>query len=169
MFNLLEEISKIEILLEKEIEVYKVILDTGERKVNAIINTKLQDVHMYCEHQQEKMTQANELRKMRESIIDLIILNKFPHLSEKATLSDIIKRIPIAQTSKISSLRLELVTLMARLKHLNKFAPKLFDDVLDFFTNMKDVLHDSKKIGYDNKGKEHIINRKLSTLINKQV
>ncbi|WP_157151070.1 flagellar export chaperone FlgN [Brachyspira sp. SAP_772] len=169
MFNLYEELTKIEIILNKEIEVYKIILEDEERKVNSIIDTRLQDVHMYCDHQNEKMKEANELRKLRENITDLIILNKFPHLSQTATLSDIIRKIPLNKTSKISSLRLELVTLMARLKHLNKLAPKLFDEALDFFTDMKEVLNESKKIGYNNKGKEHLLNKKLSVLINKQV
>ena len=169
MFNLYEELTKIEILLAKEIEVYKIILEDEEKKVNSIINTRLQDIHLYCDHQNEKMTEANELRKLRESVIDLIVLKKFPHLSETATLSDIIRRIPLNKTAKISALRLELVTLMARLKHLNKLAPKLFDEALDLFANMKEVLHESKKVGYNNKGKEHVVNRKLSVLVNKQV
>ena len=169
MFNLYEELTKIEILLSKEIEVYKIILEDEEKKVNSIINTRLQDIHLYCDHQNEKMTEANELRKLRESVIDLIVLNKFPHLSETATLSDIIRRIPLNKTAKISALRLELVTLMARLRHLNKLAPKLFDEALDLFANMKEVLHESKKVGYNNKGKEHVVNRKLSVLVNKQV
>ena len=67
MFNLYEELTKIEIILNKEIEVYKVILEDEERKVNSIIDTRLQDVHMYCDHQNEKMKEANELRKLRES------------------------------------------------------------------------------------------------------
>ena len=153
MFNLYEELTKIEILLAKEIEVYKIILEDD----------------LYCDHQNEKMTEANELRKLRENVIDLIVLNKFPHLSETATLSDIIRRIPLNKTAKISALRLELVTLMARLKHLNKLAPKLFDEALDLFANMKEVLNESKKVGYNNKGKEHVVNRKLSVLVNKQV
>ena len=53
MFNLYEELTKIEIILNKEIEVYQVILEDEERKVNSIIDTRLQDVHMYCEHQSE--------------------------------------------------------------------------------------------------------------------
>ena len=95
MFNLYEELTKIEIILSKEIEVYKIILEDEERKVNSIIDTRLQDVHMYCDHQNEKMKEANELRKLRENITDLIILNKFPHLSQTATLSDIIRKIPL--------------------------------------------------------------------------
>ena len=125
MFNLYEELTKIEIILNKEIEVYKIILEDEERKVNSIIDTRLQDVHMYCDHQNEKMKEANELRKLRENITDLIILNKL--------------------------------------------APKLFDEALDFFTDMKEVLNESKKVGYNNKGKEHLLNKRLSVLINKQV
>ena len=34
---------------------------------------------------------------------------------------------------------------------------------------MKEVLNESKKVGYNNKGKEHLINKRLSVLINKQV
>ena len=34
MFNLYEELTKIEILLSKEIEVYKIILEDEEKKVN---------------------------------------------------------------------------------------------------------------------------------------
>ena len=101
MFDLYEE------LLSKEIEVYKILLEDEEKKVNSIINTRLQDIHLYCEHQNDKMNEANELRKMRENIIDIIILNRFPHLSETATLSDIIRKIPLNKTSKISAMRLE--------------------------------------------------------------
>ena len=168
MFDLYEELTKIEILLSKEIEVYKILLEDEEKKVN-IINTRLQDIHLYCEHQNDKMNEANELRKMRENIIDIIILNRFPHLSETATLSDIIRKIPLNKTSKISAMRLELVTLIARLRHLNKLSPKLFDETFSFFKDMKEVLYSSKKVGYNNKGKEYVFNRKLSALINKQV
>ena len=73
MFDLYEELTKIEILLSKEIEVYKILLEDEEKKVNSIINTRLQDIHLYCEHQNDKMNEANELRKMRENIIDIII------------------------------------------------------------------------------------------------
>lgn len=169
MFDLYEELTKIEILLSKEIEVYKILLEDEEKKVNSIINTRLQDIHLYCEHQNDKMNEANELRKMRENIIDIIILNRFPHLSETATLSDIIRKIPLNKTSKISAMRLELVTLIARLRHLNKLSPKLFDETFNFFKDMKEVLYSSKKVGYNNKGKEYVFNRKLSALINKQV
>lgn len=66
-------------------------------------------------------------------------------------------------------MRLELVTLIARLRHLNKLSPKLFDETFSFFKDMKEVLYSSKKVGYNNKGKEYVFNRKLSALINKQV
>lgn len=169
MFNLCEELTKIEILLAKEIEVYKVLLEYEEKKVAAIIDAKLQDVHLYCEYQNKKMSEANGLRELREKSIDIVALNKFPFMSEEATLSDIIKRIPLNKTAKISSMRLELVTLMARLRHLNKLAPKLFEEALDIFSGMRDILEDSRKLGYDNKGKEHMVNRRLTTLVNKQV
>ncbi len=169
MFDLYEELTKIEILLSKEIEVYKILLEDEEKKVNSIINTRLQDIHLYCEHQNDKMNEANELRKMRENIIDIIILNRFPHLSETATLSDIIRKIPLNKTSKISAMRLELVTLIARLRHLNKLSPKLFDETFSFYCYMKLLSYSSKKVGYNNKGKEYVFNRKLSALINKQV
>ena len=42
MFNLYEELTKIEILLSKEIEVYKIILEDEEKKVNSIILNRLQ-------------------------------------------------------------------------------------------------------------------------------
>ena len=38
MFDLYEELTKIEILLSKEIEVYKILLEDEEKKVNSIIN-----------------------------------------------------------------------------------------------------------------------------------
>jgi flagellar biosynthesis/type III secretory pathway chaperone len=169
MFDLHNELTKLEILLSKEIEIYNVLIDTEEKKVLAIIATDLQDVNLYCEFQHKQMKRANELREIRERCIDLIVLNKFPHLADEATLAYIIKKIPLNKTARLASLRLELVTIMARLKQLNKLSPKLFEQALDVFGKVKDLLQESKKTGYDNRGKEHIVNKKLSLLINKSV
>ncbi len=135
MFDLQIELSKLEIIMEDEISVYNSLVDTEEKKVMAIIDTNLQDVNIYCDFQHKQMKRANELREMREKVIDLIVLNKFPHLSDEATLSYIIKRIPLNKTARLSALRFELITLIARLKQLNKLAPKLFEEALTSSTD----------------------------------
>lgn len=169
MFNLYEELTKIEIILTKEIELYHSLFESEEKKVLSIIETRLQDVNIYCEFQNEQMKNANNLRELREKSINLIIENKFPHLVGEATLSDIIRKIPLNKTSRLSALRLELVTQIAKLKHLNKLAPKLFEEALGVFSNMRGVLQESKKTGYNNRGKEHIVNKRISLLVNKSV
>ena len=169
MFNLYEELTKIEIILMKEIEIYRSLFESEEKKVLAIIDTKLQDVNIYCEFQNEQMKSANNLRELREKSINLIIEKKFPHLLDTATLSDIIRKIPFNKTAKLAALRLELVTQITKLKHLNKLAPKLFEEALDVFSSMRDVLQESKKTGYNNRGKENIINKRISLLVNKSV
>lgn len=169
MFDLYSEITKLELVMQKEIEVYNSLLEYEEKKIMSIIDTKLQDINLYCDYQHKKMKEAVELSTLRETIVEKIVLNKFPHLTETATISDLVKRIPIAGTSKISSMRLELTTLIAKLKNLNKLAPKLFEEALDLFSTMKNILNETKKIGYDNKGREHTLNKKMSLLVNKQV
>lgn len=169
MFDLYEELTKIEIVLSKEIEIYKILLEYEEKKVLSILDIKLQDINMFCDFQHKQMIRAIELRNLREKYVENIVTHKMSHLADKATLSDIVRKFPFNKTAKISSLRLELVTVLARLKQFNKLVPKLFDDALDIFGGLRDVLTESKKIGYDNRGKEHILNRKMSVLINKQV
>lgn len=164
-----EELSKIEIVVTKEIEVYKLLLEYEEKKIIKIINGQIQDIDILCSFQVKQITRANELRELREKYIDAIAQKMFLHLVGNSTLLDIIKRVPYENSGKLSEMRFELITIMAKVRHLNKLAPKLLDESLDMFRNMRDVLNESKKIGYNNKGKEQAVNRRLGALINKQV
>ena len=164
-----EDAEKIEVILIKEIHIYKLLLEYEEKKIAAILDNNMHDIDILCSFQNKEITKANELRLLREKFIDKISSESFSHLVDNANLLDIIKRVTPEKRQRLSSLRFELITVMAKVRNLNKLVPKLLEDGIDIYSKMKHVLADIRKIGYNSKGTEHSLNRRLGSLINKQV
>ncbi len=120
IMDIRENIEKIEVILQKEIDIYKLLLQFEEKKIAAILNGKLHDIDSLCTFQNREIGKANKLRLLREKYVGEISASSFAHIIESPTLLDVIKRLPIGRTDKLIMLRLELITIMARVKHLNK-------------------------------------------------
>ncbi len=164
-----DDVDKIEIILSREIAIYKLLLEYEEKKIQAILENKIHDIEMLCNFQSKEIAKANELRLMREKYIDQISEEHFSHLIDSVTLLDVMRRLSPEKSKKLSFLRVELMTLMAKIRHYNKIIPKLLEEGISVYSKMKDILADTRKIGYNSRGTEQSINRKLGTLINKQV
>ncbi len=164
-----EDVDKIEIILSKEIHIYKLLLEYEEKKIQAILDNKIHDIEILCNFQSGEIAKADELRVMREKYIDKISQQHFSHLIDSMTLLDVMRRLSPEKSKKLSFLRVELITLMAKIRHYNKIIPKLLEEGIEVYSKMKDILAETRKIGYNSKGTEYNINKRLGTLINKQV
>ncbi|MEK6796727.1 MAG: flagellar export chaperone FlgN [Spirochaetota bacterium] len=163
----LDDIRKLEVVIEHEITVYGEILNYEHKKVAVILNNKLQDMDLLCNYQTSLMGKARELAAMKAKIVESIAAERFPHLLGKVSVSDVINRIPIANTVTLAAKRLELNALIYRLRGMNKVLPRLLEQGLSIFRNTRDMLRKSKKIGYNNKGVEEVFRGRLTSLVSR--
>lgn len=164
-----EDVDKIEVILSKEIHIYKLLLEYEEKKIHAILDNKIHEIELLCNFQNKEIAKADELRIMREKYIDKISEQHFSHLIDSVTLLDVMRRLSPEKSKQLSFLRVELMTIMAKIRHYNKIIPKLLEEGMAVYSKMKDIMADTRKIGYNSKGTEYSVNKKLGTLINKQV
>lgn len=164
-----EKIFELESIIGKEIAGYQGLLDYEYKKMNAILDNRLQDIDLYCDYQQTKMKECVQLAKLRKERMDAIVNRLFPHLLGRATLKDVLHKLPLPLTVRLASLRIELNARVYKLKKMNDLIPRLLEQGLEIYKTSKEFLKKTKKIGYNSKGKEQSINEKLALLVNRQV
>ncbi|MBI4976405.1 MAG: flagellar export chaperone FlgN [Spirochaetes bacterium] len=164
---MIEDIKRLEVIVDREIALYNDILDYERKKIGVIVDNHLQDLDLYCTYQTKLLQKVKEFAAQRSECIDALAKRHFPHLIGTMTLKDIVQRVPLAYTFSLAEKRLELNAIIYRLRGMNRLVPSLLEQGMEIFRNTKDMLSKSKKIGYNNKGIEEVFRGKLSMLVNK--
>lgn len=166
--SMLELLNKLEQVLSAEIRQHQTLMEYEYKKMNAILENRLQDLDLYINFQTRKIEEIKQLGGMRESLCCELKEALMPRRSD-VTLKDLLQALPLKYTIKISALRLELKSLIAKLKNMNKLIPRLLKQGFELFKGTKDMLSETRKAGYNNKGKAESAGKKMSLLLNRTV